>query len=71
MMEYTERQEMLYKEGVKLLRENGTASRTLFQRKLSLGYEDASFIYNRMISEGIATEFKRYTIKLNDNGGNK
>ena len=71
MMEYTERQEMLYKEGVKLLRENGTASRTLFQIKLSIGYEDASFIYKRMISEGIATEFKRYTIKLKDNGGNK
>jgi hypothetical protein len=63
MMEYTERQEMLYKEGLKLLRENGTASCVLFQRKLSIGYVDARFIYDRMIEEGIAVEYKQYSIR--------
>ena len=63
MMEYTEKQELLYKEGVKLLRENGTASCVLFQRKLAIGYEDAKFIYDRMISEGVAVEYRQYSIK--------
>jgi len=63
MMEYTERQEMLYKEGLKLLRENGTASCVLFQIKLSIGYVDARFIYDRMIAEGVAVEYKQYSIK--------
>ena len=64
MMEYTERQELLYKDGLKLLRENGTASCVLFQRKLAIGYEDARFIYDRMISEGVAIEYKQYSIRL-------
>ena len=63
MLQYTESQELLYKEGVKLLCENGTASCVLFQRKLAIGYEDARFIYDRMISEGVAVEYKQYYIK--------
>lgn len=63
MMECTERLELLYKEGLKLLRENGTASCVLFQRKLAIGYEDARLIYDRMISEGVAVEYKQYSIK--------
>ena len=63
MMECTERLELLYKEGLKLLRENGTASCVLFQRKLAIGYEDARFIYDRMINEGVATEYKQYSIR--------
>ena len=63
MMECTERLELLYKEGLKLLRENGTASCVLFQRKLAIGYEDARLIYDRMISEGVATEYKQYSIR--------
>ena len=62
-MEYTKRLELLYKEGLKLLRENGTASCVLFQRKLAIGYEDARFIYDRMISEGVAAEYKQYSIR--------
>ena len=64
MMECTERLELLYKEGLKLLRENGTASCVLFQRKLAIGYEDARLIYDRMISEGVAVEYKQYSIRL-------
>ena len=63
MMEYTERQELLYKEGVRLLKEHGKASCVLFQRKLAIGYEDARFIYDRMINEGVATEYKQYSIR--------
>ena len=63
MMECTERLELLYKEGLKLLRENGTASCVLFQRKLAIGYEDARLIYDRMISEGVAVEYKQYSIR--------
>ena len=63
MMEYTEKLELLYKEGLKLLRENGTASCVLFQRKLAIGYEDARFIYDRMIGEGDAEEYKEYSIR--------
>lgn len=62
-MYYTKRQETLYKEGLKLLRECGTASCVLFQRKLSIGYEEARFIYDRMINEGVATEYKQYSIR--------
>lgn len=63
MLQYTEKQELLYKEGLKLLRENGTASCVLFQRKLAIGYEDARLIYDRMISEGVAVEYKQYSIR--------
>ena len=63
MIECTERLELLYKEGLKLLRENGTASCVLFQRKLAIGYEDARLIYDRMISEGVAVEYKQYSIR--------
>ena len=63
MMECTERLELLYKEGLKLLRECGTASCVLFQRKLAIGYEDARLIYDRMISEGVAMEYKQYSIR--------
>ena len=63
MMDCTERLELLYKEGLKLLRENGTASCVLFQRKLAIGYEDARLIYDRMISEGVAVEYKQYSIR--------
>jgi hypothetical protein len=63
MMEYTIRQEILYKEGLKLLRENGTTSCVLFQRKLAIGYEDARFIYDRMIRDGVAEEYKQYSIR--------
>ena len=62
-MEYTKRLELLYKEGLKLLRENGTASCVLFQRKLAIGYEDARFIYDCMINEGVAAEYKQYSIR--------
>ena len=63
MLQYTEKQELLYKEGLKLLRENGTASCVLFQIKLSIGYADARFISDRMIAEGVAVEYKQYSIK--------
>ena len=63
MMEYTERRQLLYKEGVRLLKEHGKASCVLFQRKLAIGYEDARFIYDRMISEGVAMEYKQYSIR--------
>ena len=64
MLQYAEKQEMLYKEGLRLIMENGTATCTLFQRKLAIGYEDALLIYNRMIREGIAEKDKGYSIKL-------
>ena len=71
MMEYTERQELLYKDGVKLLRECGTASCVFFQRKLAIGYGAAREIVDRMLKEGIATQGKGYTIILNTEGGNR
>ena len=71
MMEYTEKQELLYKEGVKLLRECGTASCVIFQRKLALGYGAACEIVDRMLKEGIAIPGKGYTIILNTEGGNR
>ena len=71
MMEYTEKQELLYKEGLKLLRECGSASCVLFQRKLSIGYGAAREIVDRMLKEGIAIQGKGYTIILNTKGGNR
>ena len=71
MMEYTEKQELLYKEGLKLLRENSTASCALFQRKLAIGYGAAREIVDRMLEEGVATLGKDYTIILNTEGGNR
>ena len=68
MMEYTERQELLYKDGVKLLRECGTVSCVLFQRKLAIGYGAAREIVDRMLKEGIATQGKGYKIILNTEG---
>lgn len=67
MMEYTERQESLYKEGIRLLEELETASCVLFQRKLCIGYEDARYIFERMLDEGVAIlhEKKEYMIVLN------
>ena len=70
-MEYTERQELLYKEGVRLLKEHGKASCVLFQRKLAIGYETAREIVDRMLKEGIAIQGKGYTIILNTEGGNR
>ena len=68
MMEYTEKQELLYKDGVKLLRECGTASCVIFQRKLAIGYGAACEIVDRMLKEGIAIPGKGYTIILNTKG---
>ena len=70
-MEYTEKQELLYKEGLKLLRENGTASCVLFQRKLAIGYTAAREIVDRMLEEGVATSSKNYTITLKQKGEQK
>ena len=71
MLQYTEKQELLYKEGVKLLRECGTASCVFFQRKLAIGYGAAREIVDRMLKEGIATQGKGYTIILNTEGGKR
>ena len=71
MLQYTEKQELLYKEGVKLLRECGTASCVLFQRKLAIGYGAACEIVDRMLKEGIAIQGKGYTIILNTEGGKR
>ena len=67
MMEYTERQELLYKKGIRLLEELETASFVLFQRKLCIGYEDARYIFERMLEEGVAIphEKNEYMIVLN------
>ena len=54
MLQYTEKQELLYKEGLKLLRECGTASCVFFQRKLAIGYGAAREMVDRMLKEGIA-----------------
>lgn len=70
-MEHTERQELLYKEGVRLLKEHGKASCVLFQRKLAIGYGAAREIVDRMLESGIATAGKDYTIILNEEGVNK
>ena len=70
-MEYTQRQELLYKEGVRLLKEHGKASCVLFQRKLAIGYGAAREIVDRMLEEGIATSGKDYTIILNKEGEKK
>ena len=48
-MEHTERQELLYKEGVRLLKEHGKASCVLFQRKLAIGYGAAREMVDRML----------------------
>ena len=68
MLQYTEKQELLYKEGVRLLKEHGKASCVLFQRKLAIGYGAACEIVDRMLKEGIAIPGKRYTIILNTEG---
>ena len=68
MMEYTERQELLYKEGVRLLKEHGKASCVIFQRKLAIGYGAAREIVDRMLKEGIAIHSKGYTIILKTEG---
>ena len=70
-MEHTERHELLYKEGVRLLKEYGKASCVLFQRKLAIGYGAAREIVDRMLKEGIAIQGKGYTIILNTEGGNR
>ena len=67
-MEHTERQELLYKEGVRLLKEHGKASCVIFQRKLAIGYRAAREIVDRMLKEGIAIPGKGYTIILNTEG---
>ena len=71
MLQYTEKQELLYKEGVRLLKEHGKASCVLFQRKLAIGYATAREIVDRMLESGIATLGKDYTIILNEEGVNK
>ena len=71
MLQYTEKQELLYKEGVRLLKEHGKASCVLFQRKLAIGYGAALEIVDRMLKEGIAIPGKGYTIILNTEGGKK
>ena len=68
MMEYTEKQELLDKEGVRLLKEHGKASCVLFQRKLAIGYGAAREMVDRMIKEGIAIPGKGYTIILKTEG---
>ena len=68
MLEHTERQELLYKEGVRLLKEYGKASCTIFQRKLAVGYGAAREIVDRMLKEGIAIPGKGCTIILNTEG---
>ena len=68
MMDYTQKQELLYKEGVRLLKEHGMASCALFQRKLSIGYQAAHEIVDRMLANGIATQGKNYTIIFNEKG---
>lgn len=70
-MKHTERQELLYKEGVRLLKEHGKASCVLFQRKLAIGYGAAREIVDRMLESGIATLGKDYTIILNEEGEQK
>ena len=71
MLQYTEKQELLYKEGVRLLKEHGKASCVLFQRKLAIGYGAVREIVDRMLEEGLATLGKNYTITLNQKGEQK
>ena len=71
MLQYTEKHELLYKEGVRILKEHGKASCVLFQRKLAIGYATAREIVDRMLESGIATLGKDYTIILNEEEVNK
>ena len=71
MLQYTEKQELLYKEGVRLLKEQGEASTSFFQRKLYVGYAAARAIFDRMLDEGIATLKTEFTLTLNKEGEKK
>ena len=70
-MEYTDRKELLYKEGVRLLKEHGTASTSFFQRKLYIGYATARAIFDRMLDDGIAVLKTEFTLTLNKEGEKK
>ena len=70
-MEHTERHELLYKEGVRLLKEHGTASTSFFQRKLYIGYATARAIFDRMLDDGIAVLKTEFTLTLNKEGEKK
>ena len=71
MTVYNERQELLYKEGVRLLKEHGEASTSFFQRKLYIGYSAARAIFDRMLDEGIATLKTEFTLTLSKEGEKK
>ena len=71
MLQYTEKQELLYKEGVRLLKEHGEASTSFFQRKLYIGYAAARAIFDRMLDEGITTLKTEFTLTLNKEGERK
>ena len=64
-MEYTEKQETLYRRGLDLLKEYGTASCTLFQQKLCIGYISARAIFERMLAEGVAVLQEEFILTLN------
>ena len=63
-MEHTNRHEELYMEGVQLIKEHGSVSAILLQRKLCIGYADARLIIDRMLQEGVAVADKRSKFKI-------
>ena len=67
-MERTQTQETLYQEALRLLRENGTASTSFFQRKLYIGYAAAREIVDRLLDEGVAVRKSEFTIVINREG---
>ena len=70
-MKHAKTQETLYLEAMRLLKENGSASTSFFQRKLCIGYAAAREIFDRMLDEGVAVRKKEFTIVLNKKGEKK
>ena len=70
-MKHAKTQETLYLEAIRLLKENGSASTSFFQRKLCIGYAAAREIFDRMLEEGVAVRKKEFTIVLNKKGEKK
>ena len=70
-MKPTKSQEQLYLEAIRLLKENGSASTSFFQRKLCIGYAAAREIFDRMLDEGVAVLKKEFTIVFNEKGEKK
>ena len=71
MMDYTEKQEFLYKEGIRLLKENGTVRTALLQRRLGIGYAAAREMIDRMLEDGVAILCKEHIVVFNAEGEKK